>query len=139
MQALFGGGGSSSAVQGGGGGDNQGGGGGDNTGGGDEPPAKRAKRTKGDAASKIDSSASFLFQIPLCRLQGIIETLHPDFDVIATDCLDRDQCLKLIWVLSGVKGNLAVSSVRNMTYEDFYNKNRRRCKPAQGRARELKQ
>ena len=124
------------AAGGGGGGERSGGGrsGGGSSGSGDKDkdnsdgendmnePKTKARRTKLDAQAKIDTRSSFLYQFPLCRLQGLIEVLHPAYDAIATDTLTRQQCLMLIFILSGVKSNLGVTTFRNLAYEDFYKK-----------------
>jgi hypothetical protein len=81
-----------------------------------DPPSKKYK--KGDSAM-LSTGASLLWQLPVVRIQGVVETLEPAFDGIATDGFDKETLCRIVWLLSGVKANLAVSSLRCQTYAVF--------------------
>ena len=82
----------------------------------------RKRKVRGDESATVDSSATLLWQLPKNRLQGLVEALEKSWDEIATDDFGKEELCRLVYVLSGVKGNLGISGYRAMPYERFFEK-----------------
>ena len=82
----------------------------------DSQPSKKYK--KGDS-TLLSTGATLMWQLPVMRLQSVIETLESTFDGIATNGFDKEDMCRLIYLLSGVKSNLGVSALRCESYQNF--------------------
>ena len=82
------------------------------------PPSKKYRK---DDCATLTGSATLFWQLPAKRLQEIIEALKPQFDAIATSdfSTDKDVLCRLVWMLSGVKPTLLLSSLGVENYADL--------------------
>ena len=80
-----------------------------------------SKKYRKDDCAALTGSATLFWQLPAKRLQEIIEALKPQFDAIATSdfCTDKDVLCRLIWMLSGIKPTLLMSSLGVENYADL--------------------
>ena len=80
-----------------------------------------SKKYRKDDTAALTGSATLFWQLPVKRLQEIIEALKPQFDAIATAdfSTDKDVLCRLVWMLSGVKPTLVLSSLGVDSYSDL--------------------
>ena len=79
-----------------------------------QPASKKAK--KKDDGMDISTSATYLWQLPILRLQDAIEFVYKEFDPVKTDKWEMPDLMRLLWAIVQCPPNLQVLYIYIYTY-----------------------
>ena len=78
-----------------------------------------AKRYKLNDEALLTNSASLMFQLPEKRIQCLIQDLVEDFDGIFLNDFSKEELMRIVYSLTGVKANQNISNLRQTTFQAF--------------------
>ena len=62
---------------------------------------------------------STMFQLPKKRIQHLIQEMVPDFDGIYLNDFSKEELMRIVYSVSGVKANQNISNLRQTTFHAF--------------------